>query len=150
MAPVGRWGKERSSLPAFGEKRRKAEVSTHRYRIIERSEFEKAGGLAVGAQRRASNLRFRSARRGKSFGVAADAEMPDVLPGVWIGSLASAFEHISGLTTGSRLIPLCPLGKSSGIGAVAEMTVGFRACDNWLTNGSNFISIETIHNRIKQ
>ena len=28
MAPVGRWGKERSSLPAFGEKRRKAEVST--------------------------------------------------------------------------------------------------------------------------
>ena len=28
MAPVGRWGKERSSLLTFGEKRRKAEVST--------------------------------------------------------------------------------------------------------------------------
>ncbi len=28
MAPVGRWGKTRSSLLAFGEKRRKTEVST--------------------------------------------------------------------------------------------------------------------------
>lgn len=33
-----------------------------------------AGGLAVGAQRRASIFRFRSAHRGKSFGIAAKAE----------------------------------------------------------------------------
>ena len=38
--------------------------------------------FAVGAQRRASNFRFRSAHRGKSFGIAANAEMTDVLPGV--------------------------------------------------------------------
>lgn len=53
--------------------------------------------------------------------------MADVLPGVWFGSLASVVEYISGLTAGSRLIPFCPLGKSSGIGAVAERADGFRA-----------------------
>lgn len=53
--------------------------------------------------------------------------MTDVLPGVWFGSVASVVEYISGLTAGSRLIPFCPLGKSSGIGAVAERSDGFRA-----------------------
>ena len=33
-------------------------------------------------KRRASIFRFRSAHRGKSFGIATDAEMTDVLPGV--------------------------------------------------------------------
>ena len=75
LAPVGRWGKERSSLPAFGERLK----SRHHYRIIERSEFEKAGGLAVGSQRRALIFRFRSAHKGKSFGIAADAKMTNVL-----------------------------------------------------------------------
>ena len=51
--------------------------------------------------------------------------MTDVLPGVWFGSLASVIEYISGLTGGIRLTPLCPLGKSSGIGAAAEMTDDF-------------------------
>ena len=100
-------------------------------------------------KRRASIFRFRSAHWDKSFGIAADAERTDVLPGVWFGSLASVIEYISGLTTGSRLIPLCPLGKSSDIGAVVEMADGFRACGNWLTNGSNIISIEPICNYIK-
>ena len=78
MAPVGRWGKKGSSLPTFGERLK----SRHRYRIIERSEFEKAGGLTVGVERRASIFRFRSARWDKSFGIAASAEMTNVLPGV--------------------------------------------------------------------
>lgn len=34
-------------------------------------------------------------------------EMPDVLPGVLVGSLASVVEYISGLTEGSLLIPFC-------------------------------------------
>ena len=51
--------------------------------------------------------------------------MTNVLAGVWFGSLASVVEYISGLTGGSRLIPLCPLGKSSDIGAVAEMADDF-------------------------
>lgn len=51
--------------------------------------------------------------------------MTNVLTGVWVGSLASVSEYISGLTRGSRLIPFCPVGKSSGIGAVAEMMEGF-------------------------
>ena len=38
MAPVGRWGKERSSLLAFGERRK----SRHSPCLIERSEFEKS------------------------------------------------------------------------------------------------------------
>lgn len=41
--------------------------------------------------------------------------MMNVLPGGWFGSLASVIKYISGLTGGSRLIPFCPLGKSSGI-----------------------------------
>lgn len=53
--------------------------------------------------------------------------MMNVLPGGWFGSLASVIKYISGLTGGSRLIPFCPLGKSSGIGAVAERADGFRA-----------------------
>lgn len=65
--------------------------SRHRYCINERSEFGKAGGLAVGAQRRTSIFRFRSAHRGKSFGIAADAEMPDVLTGVLVRKLG--FRH---------------------------------------------------------
>lgn len=77
--------------------------------------------------RRASIFRFRSAHKGKSFGIAADAEMMNVLPGVWFGSLTSIVDYISGLTAGSRLIPSCPLGKSSGIGVIAEMAEGFRA-----------------------
>lgn len=81
MAPPGRWGIRGSSLPAFGVSGERLK-SRHRYCIIKRSEFEEAGGLAVGAQRRASIFRFRSARQGKSFGIAADAEMTDVLPGV--------------------------------------------------------------------
>ena len=80
MAPVGLWGKERSSLPDFGERLK----SRHRYCITEQSEFGKAGGLAVGAQLRASIFRFRSARRSKSFGIAARAKMTNVLPGVLI------------------------------------------------------------------
>lgn len=51
--------------------------------------------------------------------------MTDVLPGVWFGSLASGIEHISGLTAGSRLIPFCPLEKSSGISAAVPMPEGF-------------------------
>lgn len=51
--------------------------------------------------------------------------MTNVLPGVWFGSLASGIEYISGLTAGSQLIPLCPLEKSSGIGATAEMADDF-------------------------
>ena len=81
MAPPGRWGIKGSSLLAFGEKRRKAEVSTP-HCFINRSELGKVGGLAIGAQRRASIFRFRSAHNGKSFGIAANAEMTDVLPGV--------------------------------------------------------------------
>ena len=93
-ARVALW--ERSRLwPLRGSGARKGRVfrlserngerlkSRHRYCIVERSEFEKAGGLTVGAQRRASIFRFRSARRGKSFGIAARAEMTDVLPGDW-------------------------------------------------------------------
>ena len=121
MAPVGRWGKEGSSLLAFGERRK----SRHRYCIIERSELGKTGGLAVGVKRRASIFRFRSAHRGKSFDIAADAEMTNVLPGICLGSLASVVGYISGLTEGSRLIPFCPLGKFSDIGAAAEMSEGF-------------------------
>lgn len=105
MAPVGLWGMKGSSLPTFGERRE----SRHRYCISERSESGTAGDLTVRAQRRASIFRFRSARRGKSFGIAADAEMTDVLPGVWVGSLASVIEYISGLTAGSRQILFCPL-----------------------------------------
>lgn len=51
--------------------------------------------------------------------------MTNVLPGGCFGSLASVVEYISGLTAGSRLIPLCPLGKYSGVEAVAEMAGGF-------------------------
>ena len=102
--------------------------SRHRYCITERSEFEKAGGLAVGAQRRASIFRFSSAHKGKSFSIAADAEMTNVLPGVWLGSLTSVVDYISGLTAGKRLIPFCPSGKSSVIGAIAEMADGFLVC----------------------
>lgn len=74
----------------------------------------------------------------------------ECLAGRLLRKLCFRHNNISGLTGGSRLRPLCPLGKSSGIGAIAEMAEGFRACNNRLTNGSNFISIETIHNRIKQ
>ena len=56
---------------------------------------------------------------------AEGTEMTNVLLGVWVGSLASVVEYISGLTAGSRLIPFCPLRKYSGIGAVAEMADGF-------------------------
>lgn len=76
--------------------------------------------------------------------------MTNVLLGVWVRSLASVVGYISGLTEGSRLIPLCPFGKSSDIEAIAEMADGFRACDNWLTNGSNFISTGMIYSHIKQ
>ena len=63
--------------------------------------------------------------RVESSGIAADAEGTNVLLGVWVGSLASVVEYISGLTAGSWLIPFCPLRKYSGIGAVAEMADGF-------------------------
>ena len=81
MASVGRCGIRGSSLPAFGVSGERLK-SRHRYCIIKQSEFEEAGGLAVGVKRRASIFRFRSAHRGKSFGIAADAEMPNVLSGV--------------------------------------------------------------------
>ena len=78
MAPVGRWGKERSSLLTFGEKRRKAEVSTPPlpYRAKRVWKGRRFDG------RSASIFRFRSAHSGKSFGIAADAEMTNVLLGV--------------------------------------------------------------------
>ena len=81
MAPVGLWGRKGSSLLTFGEKRRKAEDSTP-HCFINRSELGKVGGLVIGAQRRASIFRFRSAHNGKSFGIAANAKMTYVLPGV--------------------------------------------------------------------
>lgn len=88
LSPLWGWGRKWSSLLAFGEKRRKAEVSTPL--LCYRAErVWNAGVLTVGAQRRASIFRFHSARQGKSFGIGADAEMPDVLPGVWFESLAS-------------------------------------------------------------
>ena len=62
--------------------------------------------------------------RVESSGIAADAEGTNVLLGVWVGSLASVYKYISGLTEGSRLIPLCPSEKSSGIGEMPEV---FRA-----------------------
>lgn len=70
MAPPGRWGIRGSSLPAFGVSGERLK-SRHRYCITERSESEKAGGLAVGAQRRASIFQFCSDCRDKSFGIAA-------------------------------------------------------------------------------
>ena len=80
MAPMGLWGMKGSSLPAFGEKRRKTGVST-------------------------PLLYYRAERawKGRRFGGRSETESVN-LP-----------------------VPLCPLGKSSGIGAVAEMTEGFRA-----------------------
>lgn len=56
--------------------------SRHRYCIIERSEFGRPEVWRSEHERRASIFRFRSPHRGKSFGIAADAEMTDVLPGV--------------------------------------------------------------------
>ena len=81
MAPVGLWGRN-GRVFRLSERSVERLKSRHRYCIIERSEFGKAGGLAVGVKRRASIFRFRSAHRGKSFGIAADAKMTDVLPGV--------------------------------------------------------------------
>ena len=88
MAPVGLWGMKGSSLLAFGEKRR-CQKSRHRYCITERSKLSKAGGLAVGVKRRTSIFRFRSVHKGKPFGIAADAKMPDVLPAFGFGRFAS-------------------------------------------------------------
>ena len=53
MASVGRCGIRGSSLPAFGVSGERLK-SRHRYCIIKQSEFEEAGGLAVGVKRRAS------------------------------------------------------------------------------------------------
>lgn len=106
MAPVGLWGRKWSSLLAFGEKRRKAEVSTPL--LCYRAErVWKAGGLR--SERSGERQTSGSAlpHLGKSFGIGVDAEMPDVLPGVWFGSLASVIEYICGLTAGIRLIPCC-------------------------------------------
>ena len=47
MAPVGLWGMKWSSLLTFGVSGERLK-SRHRYCITERSEFGKAGGLAVG------------------------------------------------------------------------------------------------------
>lgn len=122
--PLWGGGAKKGRVFRLSERNGERLKSRHRY-CFYRSEFGNAGGLAVGAQRRASIFQFRSAHKGKSFGIAADAEMTNVLPGVWIGSLASVVEFISGLTAGSRLTPHCPSGKSSGIVAIAEMTDGF-------------------------
>ena len=56
MAPVGRWGKERSSLLAFGEKRRKAEVSTPllNYRAKRVRKGRRFGGRSVSGERQSS------------------------------------------------------------------------------------------------
>ncbi len=62
MAPVGLWGMKWSSLLTFGVSGERLK-SRHRYCITERSEFGKAGGLAVGVKRRASIFRFRSAHK---------------------------------------------------------------------------------------
>lgn len=75
--PCGAVGDERVESSGF---RRKTGVSTPL--LYCRASLEKAGGLAVGEQLRTSI--FRSAHRGKSFGIIADAEMTNVLPGVLI------------------------------------------------------------------
>lgn len=71
MAPVGLWGRKWSSLLAFGEKRRKAEVSTPLLYCRAKRVWEdwRLGGRVVSGGR-------------QSFGVAVDAEMSNVLQGV--------------------------------------------------------------------
>ena len=83
MAPVGLRGMKGSSLLTFGGKRRKAEVSTPLL-ISSGASFERPEVLRSERKRRASIFRFRSAHRGKSFGIAADAARTNVLPGVAI------------------------------------------------------------------
>ena len=81
MAPVGLWGKERSSLLTFGVKRRKTEVSTPLlyYRTERVWEGRRFDGRSAAKN---VNLPVPLCPSGKSFGIAADAEMTDVLPGV--------------------------------------------------------------------
>ena len=72
---------------------------------------------------------------------------------IGIGSQASVYKYISGLTEGSLLIPFCPQGKSSGIGAVEEMADGFRACrifkkKNMLGSGYYFEGIDKVDEHI--
>ena len=77
--PSGAVGIRGSSLLAFGEKRRKAEVSTPL--LCYRAErVWKAGGLR--SERSGERQTSGSALPVKSFGIAVDAEMTDVLPGV--------------------------------------------------------------------
>ena len=104
MAPSGLWGMIGSSLPAFGEKRRKTEVSIP-HCFINRSELGKVGGLVIGAQRRASIFRFRSAHNGKSFGIAANAEMTDVLSGAWnIPLVCNSHKHINHFRNFTKMV----------------------------------------------
>ena len=66
-------------------------------------ESRRFGGRSLSGERQSPGSAL--PHKGKSFGIGADAEMPDVLTGVWFGSLAYVIEYISGLTLGSRLIP---------------------------------------------
>ena len=51
----------------------------------------RSGADAMERKRRVSIFRFRPAHRCKSFGIAADAEMTNVLPSIWVRKLG--FRH---------------------------------------------------------
>lgn len=87
MAPVGLWGMKGSSLPAFGEKRRKTEVSTPLlyYRAERVWKGRRFGGRNVSGERQSS---------GSALPIEAslsasqrDTERTNVLPSVWVRKL---------------------------------------------------------------
>ena len=49
-------------------------------------------------KRRASIFRFRSAHKGKSFGIAADTEMTNVLPGVYFLTIVIVVKCLAAIT----------------------------------------------------
>ena len=106
----------------YSDFRRKTEVSTPLlyYRAsLERPEVWRSEWNGE-RQSSGSALPIRQVVRHRS--VSGDDEC---LAGRLLRKLCFRHNNISGLTEGSRLIPLCPLGKYSGVEAVAEMAGGF-------------------------
>ena len=119
LTGYGPRGAKKGRVFRLSERNGERRESRHRYRITERSEFGNAGGLAVGAQRRASIFRLRSAHRGKSFGIAADAEITKVLPGGYILSTS-----LTNLRKSSVLL-LAPFNSINGIESILETSFAY-------------------------